>query len=121
MNNASFGHMKCFTAGLLILIMSFVLVNRALYIHIHVLPDGALVSHSHPFSKNTDDARGKAHQHSSLEVILLEHMEVLIISTSALIVLMTLSGSVLFRLRTEYLHLPSLILPTSGRAPPAGM
>ena len=45
------------TIGLLILVMGCLLVNQAIYTHTHVLPDGSLVSHAHPFSKKTDRKR----------------------------------------------------------------
>lgn len=109
------------TIGLLILVMGCLLFNQALYTHTHVLPDGSLVSHAHPFSKKTDGANGKAHQHSGLEIILLEQLDVLICSASALVLLKALSISVTLHPGAIDSYLPSLILLSSGRAPPAGM
>ncbi|MDF1575570.1 MAG: hypothetical protein P1P86_10320 [Bacteroidales bacterium] len=71
--------MKQLTASLMVLIMSFVIVNRALYIHIHLMPNGSLVSHAHPFSKTADDHKAKDHQHSSLELFLLDQLDIITI------------------------------------------
>ena len=109
------------TIGLLILVMGCLLVNQAIYTHTHVLPDGSLVSHAHPFSKNTDSANGKSHQLSSLEIILLEQLNVLISCASALVLLKVLSMFITFRPEAVQAYLPSLFLPSLGRAPPASM
>ncbi len=110
-----------FMIGLLILVMGCLLVNQAIFTHTHVQADGSLVSHAHPFSKKTDNAKGKAHQHSSLEIILLEQLDVLISCASALVLLKALSMFTTFRPEAIQVHLPSLTLPSSGRAPPASM
>jgi len=111
--------MKRLAAGLMIAIMSILMVNRALYVHIHVLPDGSVVSHAHPFSKNTDTSNGKTHQHTSLEFFLLDQLEVLTLGISAIIVLKVLTNSINFHLRTPDRLLPSLVPFSPGRAPPA--
>lgn len=110
-----------FTIGLLILLMGCLLVNQALFTHAHVLLDGSLVSHAHPFSKNTDDSRGNTHKHSRFEIILLEQLHVLICSIGVFVLLRALSRTVSFQPGIEYPDLPSPVFISPGRAPPTGM
>lgn len=112
---------KRLTAGLLVLIMGLLMVNRALYIHIHVLPDGSLHSHAHPFSKSKANTGGVDHQHSSLEFLLLDQLDVITYCASALSVLMAFSPSITLG-RPCMSHLPpSLVRVSPGRAPPTCM
>jgi len=109
------------TIGLLILVMGSLLVNQALYTHNHVLPDGSIVSHAHPFNKTQESKQGVAHQHSSLEFYLMDQLNVLIFSISAVLLLKALSNVSIFWERTNIRLIPSLVPLSYGRAPPVCM
>jgi len=47
------------------LIISLVVINKALFIHSHVLKNGYIITHAHPFHKSEDPANGNTHHHSS--------------------------------------------------------
>ena len=113
--------LKRLIAGLMVLTISLLMVNRAFYIHIHVLPNGTMVSHAHPFSKSTDNGEEKDHQHSSLEFLLLEQMDVLIFSAIALFVLLAFSQSMTLGRPDMDRLLPSLVPISPSRAPPSCM
>lgn len=112
---------KQLSVGLMILIMGIMLINRAVYTHVHVLPDGSVIAHAHPFSKNTENNKGSSHQHSNLEIFLLEMMNVLIFSTIAACTLELFAQSVRLSPPAEEQLFPSLIPVSQGRAPPACM
>jgi len=106
---------------MLILIMGIMLINKAIYTHVHVLPDGSVIVHAHPFSKNTENNKGNSHHHSNLDIFLLEMMNVLILSTIITITLKLFAQSAQFNPPTEEQLFPSLIPLSPGRAPPACM
>ena len=107
--------------GLLIMVMGCLLVNQALYTHSHILPDGSIVSHAHPFNKTQESKHGAAHQHSSLEFKLLDQLNVLIFSVSAAFLLKACNAASTFWERTNLRLLPSLVPFSPGRAPPVCM
>lgn len=90
-----FGHnLKRTFSILLIVVMSALIFNKVVYIHIHVLPDGSMVTHAHPYSKGSDGNPAPRHQHSNLELFLLYQMDVLILSVSAASVLKQTAKSI---------------------------
>jgi len=112
---------KQLSVGLMILIMGIILVNRAVYTHVHVLPDGSMIAHAHPFSKNSENNKNNSHQHSNLDIFLLDMMNVLILSTIIACILKRFAQSAQFSPPTEEQIFPSLIPVSPGRAPPTRM
>ncbi|MEA3447294.1 MAG: hypothetical protein U9Q98_02440 [Bacteroidota bacterium] len=54
-------------------------VNRAVYFHTHVLPDGTVVQHAHPYPLH-EQKNGKAqHQHSSIEFLFFAQIMIFLI------------------------------------------
>ena len=97
------------------------LVNRAFYIHIHVLPNGSVHSHAHPFSKSHNSSGGTGHQHSSLDFFLLDQLDILAFLACALFTLKAFTGVIPFGSRIIERLLPALVPLSPGRAPPASM
>lgn len=65
-----------FIALLLVLML---VVNRAVYYHTHVLPDGTVVQHAHPFPVNEQNNGEANHQHSSVEFLFFAQIMVFLI------------------------------------------
>jgi|APSaa5957512622_1039677.scaffolds.fasta_scaffold269566_1 hypothetical protein len=112
---------KQLSVGLMILIMGVILVNKAVYTHVHVLPDGSMTVHAHPFSKNSENNKNNSHQHSNLDILLLEMVNVLIFSTIIACTLKQFAQSAQFSPPAEEQLFPSLIPVSPGRAPPTRM
>ena len=112
---------KRITLAMLILVMGCLLVNQALYTHTHVLPDGSIVSHAHPFSKNAGCNKSTSHQHSSSELFLLNLLDVLILCAIAAFILNCSASTTHFREAALDRLLPALVPVSQGRAPPAYM
>jgi len=67
--------LKKVVAVALIIIVFAVTMNNALFIHSHVLPDGEVIQHAHPY--NTSENPGtpyKTHHHSGFEFLLLNNL-----------------------------------------------
>ncbi|MFK5855651.1 MAG: hypothetical protein QM503_05935 [Bacteroidota bacterium] len=60
-----------FSVFLLLISYGFILVNNSLFYHSHVTTNGAVISHAHPFSKQSDNKPYKNHHHSKIELLLL--------------------------------------------------
>jgi hypothetical protein len=105
--------------GLMILIIGIMLVNKAAYTHVHILPDGSLVTHAHPFSNSNESNKNCPHQHSSLELYLLDTLGVLMLSAIAAFILKQSSSNTSIRVAVTNRLLPALIPVSQGRAPPA--
>jgi len=112
---------KRITIGILILIMGSLLVNQALYTHTHVLPDGSIVSHSHPFNKTQESKQGGSHQHSTLEFFLLQNLQLLFVIVIVSLGLKRFTSTTRFREATLDCPLPALVPISPGRAPPVCM
>jgi hypothetical protein len=55
---------------LFIVLIGFML-NNSLFRHIHILSDGTLVEHAHPFAESTGRTTETSHSHTSEELVLL--------------------------------------------------
>lgn len=117
-----FGHrLKGIISILLIAVMTTLMLNRLVYIHVHILPDGTGISHAHPFSKNNTGNPGNSHQHSNMELYLLDQLDTLILVLLAACILKpfaTISG---LQKPINELLLTAHVFQHQGRAPPSSM
>ena len=103
---------------MLIVIMGSLLLNQALYTHVHVLPDGSIVSHAHPFQKTQQSDKGSSHQHSTLEFFLLENLQILFLVGTISMVLISLASEIQKVCVANRKYIPAQLVPLPGRAPP---
>ena len=110
---------KKYILGMLILLTGMMAFNRALYTHVHVLPDGTVQTHAHPFSKNGEGAGGETHHHTMMQFVLLHSLNLLIAMSAATFLFMCSGGSESAPTfpRSAYNREPVRLRP--GRAPPA--
>ncbi len=121
MIGASENILKRLTIGLIICVMGTLMVNKAIYTHVHVLPDGTVATHAHPFNKKSPSNEGKSHQHSNLELMIHQNLEVLFLLVFVAISLLCLTKK---NVKKQILlfSLSSTSLPYKpGRAPPSYM
>ena len=55
------------TAILLVAVTALLIVNKALFTHIHINLQGQVVAHSHPFHQDAGDSGKANHHHSAQE------------------------------------------------------
>lgn len=58
----------------LIVIVGAFSLNNLIYTHSHILEDGRVITHAHPFDKSSDTDPFKSHLHTSSELIFLANM-----------------------------------------------
>mgnify|MGYP006946287589 CR=1 FL=1 len=102
---------------LMIAIISCMIVNRAVFMHTHIMANGTVVTHAHPYDKS-DHSPFKSHKHSNSELLFLQQLKdflpILAFVFTALLIVKLSS------FRNPEIHAPSLLLDRiyTGRAPP---
>ncbi len=56
---------------ILIGLILFFIINKILYTHSHILSNGTVITHAHPYDKSADNSPFKSHQHGSVELVIL--------------------------------------------------
>ncbi len=56
--------------------LSLLLINNSVFLHIHKLDDGSIISHAHPFKTSDKTSSGEArHQHSLNEILIYQILD----------------------------------------------
>lgn len=102
----------------MIVIAGLLIANKSIFIHTHILADGTIVCHSHPYNKADNSSSQKTHHHTNFELILFQQLELLFSLMIAIFGLLLTTKRV-----TKYIGDISLVprlqaLPHNGRAPP---
>lgn len=106
------------TAFLLVSIMVIIIVNQAVFTHSHLLSNGQIISHAHPYDKNNDTKPFKSHHHTKSVILFFENIKILF---PVIFLLLTTS---MFLQKAKYFLIPSDkiytvgILIKKGRSPP---
>ena len=103
---------------LLIIVMTALLINKVVYTHIHIEADGSIITHAHPFSKKAQKHPGSGHQHSGAMLFLLDQLDVLIMSMTAVGVIIHHTRSVSYHESVPDHKLPAFVPLLPGRSPP---
>ncbi len=53
---------------ILIVLFCLFLINNILYMHIHILPNGNTIVHSHPYNKSENSSSIPTHKHTNAEL-----------------------------------------------------
>ena len=106
-------------AWLFIVSVLMTLANNIVYIHSHLLGDGTIVIHAHPFNKSGDKEPFKAHFHSDAHFSAIQHLSVLFFTVAAIAFLaIEVSGYFYFTARKRFLPKENYQVALL-RAPPA--
>ncbi len=63
--------------------MSIMIANNVAFLHTHVLSDGQIIQHAHPFSKDKTTDQNPIHTHNTIEILVLNQLLVLMLFISA--------------------------------------
>ncbi|MCK9451617.1 MAG: hypothetical protein M0Q90_08000 [Bacteroidales bacterium] len=99
-------------------VMGLLIANTAIFLHVHKLHDGTIISHAHPYDKESDTHPYKTHQHSKTDLLLIHSLEILFPLIFLSLILNTLEKKtvVLFDLIKAYRS--SFFDNNNDRAPP---
>ncbi|MEN8227778.1 MAG: hypothetical protein ABFS38_06445 [Bacteroidota bacterium] len=91
---------------LLLPAMMWLFFNTTVNRHIHVLSDGYVITHSHPFAKNqTDSVPSTSHQHTEKELLLFSLFSEIVFSLISLLILRAFLHTYPQILRFRFTHL----------------
>lgn len=74
---------------LLLGILGYALSNQITNKHAHMLADGTIIQHAHPYQKSNDAAPFKKHHHSSWEYVLIDQVNTNLLVFLAAILLLS--------------------------------
>lgn len=102
----------------LVAVISCMVINNAVFMHSHILADGSVVVHAHPYNKTNDSQPFKSHKHSKVAIVLYQQLHhFLAVFFAAFLIIMTISRF-LFN-QTCFLSIPKHFVGLKqGRAPP---
>lgn len=103
---------------LLLATVGLICANKVFYKHTHVLADGRIVSHSHPYDKKEDSGPFKKHSHSDFEFIIYEKLKILFFVASVILALLTLLNTECKPRNSHSVYIRHLLFLRYGRAPP---
>ena len=66
-----------FISYAMIAVMGLLVTNKAIYSHSHLLADGKVYTHAHPYNKTNDSKPFKTHHHSRAEFLFYENLDIL--------------------------------------------
>ncbi|MBW8325602.1 MAG: hypothetical protein K0M50_12625 [Prolixibacteraceae bacterium] len=103
---------------LIIGLMGLMIINKAIFLHSHILDDGTIVTHAHPCESSGDSQPFKTHHHTKAAFFFYENLDLLFLSAvlSFFSFIHIQSAPVFHRPASDYtsFHLSQL----HGRAPP---
>lgn len=104
--------------SLMIVLSGILILNSSIYIHTHILADGSIISHAHPYHKADQSHNQQQHQHTNAELILFHNLQILFLTAIPI-------AFVFLNLHNTFIQIPQLLgLSVSydsvikGRAPP---
>ncbi|HCY39860.1 MAG TPA: hypothetical protein DHV48_00625 [Prolixibacteraceae bacterium] len=110
---------KKYFVYLIIGLMGLMIINKAIFLHSHILDDGTIVTHAHPCESPGDSQPFKTHHHTKAAFFFYENLDLLFLSAvlSFFSFIRIQSGPVFHRLASQYTSFQ--LSQLHGRAPPA--
>ncbi|TDO05448.1 hypothetical protein DET65_1367 [Sunxiuqinia elliptica] len=109
---------KQLVASLVIIAMGLLVVNNVVFLHAHKLTNGKIVVHAHPYNKGQDSAPFKKHNHSSKELALISHLQLLFFAALLLTVSLFRSEITSVFFFQKHVYRSGFKHSIKGRAPP---
>ncbi len=104
-----------------IALVTMIAVNNTLFIHHHILPNGDIVTHAHPYKKSGDTAPFKTHTHTISEFFLLSGLNDLVVVVSSVAAVILVSHFVKQHSESIFHITISVHSTLRGRAPPVSL
>jgi hypothetical protein len=109
--------MQKLIAKTLVILMSMLVLNNIIFIHSHILPNGRIITHAHPYNPWKDSSSKAMHSHSANEFIHLSHLQILFLSS--LFSFLFITGNAIRLTAENQIPARKIILSKQrGRSPP---
>lgn len=105
-------------AGTMLAVFAMLIYNQSAFQHTHILADGTVVAHAHPYDKSNDTEPVKNHHHTLIQLSVIQNFSLLFLSACIAFLLVTTTKATSI-CQCSYLHYKKdLINLLPGRAPP---
>ncbi|MBE9484104.1 MAG: hypothetical protein IMY74_04620 [Bacteroidetes bacterium] len=105
-------------AWLLIISMGMLIANKAVFFHEHILPDGTVIAHAHPYDKSADPEPYKTHHHSEAELFSFCQADKLFFFGIVILAIFSALSRSILPVFIQKAFTPVTISGYNGRAPP---
>lgn len=105
-------------AFLIIGMIGLLIANQGLFLHPHILENGTIVSHSHPYDKNQDSEPYKQHHHTKAEFLFYSNLNILFLSVLLIVSFLSLISKNISFVDVEKNYFRFFSFSFLGRAPP---
>ncbi len=105
-------------AMLLITLYAIQVFNYSFYLHTHMLDQGKLITHAHPYNKNTDEGPVKEHKHTWNQILILETLDFIFPLVFLVLALIGIERGYVYLWDQMMEIRPACITLHRGRAPP---
>lgn len=105
-------------AYLMIGMMGMLVVNKAMFMHVHKLADEIVITHSHPYDKTNDSKPYKSHHHTKTEFLFLNSFEILFLVVFLAVTLISTARKAKYSIYSFAYYARACIILHKGRAPP---
>ncbi len=103
----------------MIVVLGLFILNNAVFLHAHRLPDGQVILHAHPYKKSQDAAPIKTHHHTTAQLYTLGQLQFLFfVLTTLFITIFRIANKRVFSYIYPSLHL-KYYAKSRGRSPPS--
>lgn len=103
---------------LMIGVMGVFIANKAVFLHVHILNDGRIIEHAHPYDTSSDSEPYKSHQHTKAELLFFQNLELLFTVVFLILVLIAFVEKTKFSFSPPTKHTLGCLILHKGRAPP---
>ncbi|MFW6218633.1 MAG: hypothetical protein ACOC3S_00790 [Bacteroidota bacterium] len=105
-------------AVVFMLLAGMLITNEVLFVHVHKLADGSIITHSHPFNKSDDSEPYKNHHHSQLELLFISTLDYFFPLVFLSINFLEVKGSITRAFSVVNIYISPREFARQDRAPP---
>lgn len=105
-------------AIVLAVVIGMVVINNIVFMHAHILDNGKIIVHAHPYNKSQDPSPFKEHQHSAKEFLHISHIQLLFFVFFLIIALSVFNRPIKKCRSNESPYNRLCYVSIRGRAPP---
>ncbi|MFW5656541.1 MAG: hypothetical protein ACOC0C_02900 [Bacteroidota bacterium] len=118
MGKAKYRQWNRIISMLLLSVFLLQVFSNVVWQHSHVMSDGTVITHTHPYSKSDDSTPFKNHHHSNIEILFLQYLESLVPFLTTVISLVVFASTFKYHVNPILSEISIFRVFAPGRSPP---
>ncbi len=98
--------------------MSLLILNKAVFMHAHIMADGTIVAHAHPYDKSDDSKPFKTHHHTTAGLLFFQNLTILFFAAFLIYIFSDFYRKTLLSVNNTVSYISFLFTRYNKRAPP---